>query len=101
MAVRVQRHLCGLPSSKSPPPSPQHVVQVKTGENDESGQPKEQEKSSPHRDNLRPTEGAVWSQGSDSHIYCPSVGGRKGKQSVLVPMTGKGTPQARALGKSV
>lgn len=57
MAARVQRHLCGLPSPGSPTPSPQHVVQVKSGENEESGLPREQEDPVHTWGNLRPTEG--------------------------------------------
>lgn len=86
--------------AKSPPPSPQDVVQVKSGENEESGPPKEREERRPQRDHLTPEEGVVRvGEATPASTAFMMGAGKENTVGQLVPARGKGTPKARALGK--
>lgn len=101
-ASRGAKTIWGLPSPGSLPPSSQHVVQVKSGINEESGPPKQQEEWRAQREHLKPEEGQCGVRKvTPSSTALVTGAGEENEVSQLVPMTGKGTLQARVLGKSV
>lgn len=101
-ASRGAKTIWGLPSPGSLPPSSQHVVQVKSGINEESGPPKQQEEWRAQREDLKPEEGQCGVRKvTPSSTALVTGAGEENQVSQLVPMTGKGILQARALGKSV
>lgn len=99
---RGAKTIWGLHSPGSLPPSSQHVVRMKSGINEESGPPKQQEEWRAQREDLKPEEGQCGVRKvTPSSTALVTGAGEENQVSQLVPMTGKGTLQARALGKSV
>lgn len=74
---------------------------MKSGVNEESGPPKQQEEWRAQREDLKPMEGQCGSRKvTPSTIALVTGANEENQVSQLVPNTGKGTLQARAPGKS-
>lgn len=101
-AARGAKIIWGLPSPGSLPPSSQYVVQVKSAVNEKSGPPKQQEEWRAQNEDLKPEEGQWGAREVTPSSMAPATeAGEENQASQLAPMTGRGTLQVRALGKSV